>query len=60
MPLLQGGRETVIKQFYWRCADCGDRVQEIKVARLWDVGNNIGEYCECCEVWNPEVVRAYK
>ena len=48
------------KQLYWRCADCGDRVQEIKVARLWDEGNNIGEYCECCNVWNPEVVRAYK
>ena len=49
---------TVMAVTYWRCADCGNAIQEIKMSRLWDV-NSIGEYCDICNIWNPEVVVAY-
>ncbi len=45
---------------YYICADCGNAVQEIKVSRLWDRENRIGEYCDDCNNWNPEVVIAYR
>ena len=45
---------------HYICADCGNAVQEIKVSRLWDPNNMIGEYCDDCNNWNPEVVIAYR
>ena len=45
---------------YYKCADCGNAVQEIKVSRLWDELNRIGEHCDDCCNWNPEVVVAYR
>lgn len=45
---------------YYMCADCGNAVQEIKVSRLYDSTNMIGEYCDSCNNWNPEVVIAYR
>jgi DNA-directed RNA polymerase subunit RPC12/RpoP len=45
---------------YYMCADCGNAVQEIKVSRLWDRENRVGEYCDDCNNWNPEVVIAYR
>ena len=45
---------------HYICADCGNAVQEIKVSRLWDDANRIGEYCDDCNNWNLEVVIAYR
>ena len=45
---------------YYICADCGHAVQEIKMSKVWDPTNTIGEYCEYCANWNPEVVIAYR
>lgn len=45
---------------HYICADCGNAVQEIKVSRLWDRENRVGEYCDDCNNWNPEVVIAYR
>ena len=45
---------------HYICADCGNAVQEIKMSKLWDPDNMIGEYCDYCNNWNPEVVIAYR
>lgn len=54
---------------HYVCADCGNAVQEIKVSRLYRLGlegdvtvddQQIGEYCDYCNNWNPEVVIAYR
>jgi hypothetical protein len=45
---------------YYACADCGNAIQEIKMSKLWDELDRIGEYCDCCSNWNPEVVVRYR
>ena len=49
---------------HYVCADCGNAVQEIKMmlTEIWgpDMANRIGEYCDDCNNWNPEVVIAYR
>jgi DNA-directed RNA polymerase subunit RPC12/RpoP len=48
---------------YYVCADCGDAVQEIMSGTGYsdpEINMKIGEYCDCCNNWNPEVVIAYR
>jgi hypothetical protein len=51
---------THMAVMYYACADCGNAIQEIKMSKLWDEMNRIGEYCDCCSNWNPEVVVRYR
>jgi ribosomal protein L44E len=47
---------------HYICADCGNAVQEIMRDRVFGPEDypKIGEYCDNCNNWNPEVVIAYR
>ena len=48
-----GGRRMIHYRYMWACADCGCEIEE---SYPEDGHDAIGEWCEDCQNWHPEVV----